>query len=437
MKKEHLQGCQIETPLPIVDLAWNIAIKQRGGRKFGKVLDLGAGDAKFANKKELFYKYVGLEIDKTKIAQAKPSPNVRLVHGDAMKWRASDFDLCIGNPPYIRHHKLDPEWRADVLQRIKKDSQVTLKRSANLFVLFLTQALLRTKNDGLVVQIIPYEWVTRPGSLELRDYIKAQGWNVTVLRFTTDIFSSVLTTASVTIIDKANKDGIWTFGEISEDGKRVDQAHPSDDAQMVLPYQRRQDSSLYGLRGLSPGSQELFVLTEAERLHFSLRKNRDVRPCVTSLRQLPDHLTELNEEHFKEHYVSAGKRCWLIRSDKENISNELVAYLASVGDRWKNFTTCTNRDVWYRYSPHPAPSLLFASGFVGNSPKVLVNSVKAIAVGSVYGVINEDNKCPVLIGTKLRSFDFQKQLVSHANNLKKVEVGQLNAVLATLNLDGA
>jgi hypothetical protein len=172
-------------------------------------------------------------------------------------------------------------------------------------------------------------------------------------------------------------------------------------------------------------------------LHFGLKKLRDVTPCVSSLRSLPNDIQELDDNTFRKHFVDAGKRCWLIRSDKNQLSKELRAYLDHVGDAWKKYSTCTLRDIWYRYKIHPAPQILASSGFVGKRPKVVINSIEAIAAGAVYAIFCERADQVVTLVARLAEFDFSKRVVSHSNNLKKVEVRQLNGVLAHLTKEGS
>ena len=435
MKAEHLQDCQVETPLPVVDLTWSMALKLRNGKTFDSVIDLGAGDARFSRRHQAYLSYVGIEIDPTKVATQDLPSNAQVILADAMKWEPTGFDLCIGNPPYIRHHRLNPDWRNEVLGRIYSASGAKLKKTANLFVIFLAQALLKTKPDGLVVQVIPFEWVTRPSASELRKYIGENKWDVTVYRFNEDIFPTVLTTASITIIDKSKTSGSWTFLEIGADGITKNLKQPSGSNTRVLGYGNRAASS-YALRGLSPGGQELFILTEEERLHFGLQKKRDVVSCITSLRPLPIEVKTLDAAAFKTHYIDAGQRCWLIRSDKDTISDQLGGYLASVGDRWQKYSTCTLRGTWYKYKIHPTPQILASSGFVGKTPKIAVNSIKAVAAGSVYALFCNDPDQVIPLSQKLVKYDFSKRIVSHSNNLKKVEVRQFNTVLAQLDGQG-
>lgn len=432
MKAEHLQECQVETPLHIVDLAWAMAAKLRNGQKFASVVDLGAGDARFSRPSAAYGRYTGVEVDSDKVRLGSLPKNAKVIHADAMKWKQKGFDLCIGNPPYIRHHRLDTDWRQEVLTLIHEATGIKLKKTANLFVLFLTQALIKTKADGLVVQVIPFEWVSRPSASELRSYISDKGWSVDVYRFNEDIFPTVLTTASITIIDKSRTSSEWNFWEIGANGQTKAIKQPSGTTTRVLAYENRAEGA-HALRGLSPGSQEIFALTEQERLHFGLKKGRDVRPCVTSLRPLPIDVKVLDANTFKLHYVNAGQRCWLIRSDKDVISEELRLYLESVGDAWKAFSTCTLRDIWHQYKAHPVPQILASSGFVGKGPKIAVNDVAVVTLGAVYGIFCNDEAKVGTLAAELSKYDFSKRVVSHSNNLKKVEVRQFNSVLAQLD----
>ena len=430
MKPEHLQRCQVATPPDVVSLLWRLALAARDGRPFGSVVDLGAGDARFARDPEAkFRSYLGIERDRHKITVAGLPRGARVLQGDAMRWTGSPASLCIGNPPFIKSAHLDPKWRASVLARLEAESGIRLKHTANAFVLFLLQSLLRTRADGLVVQLVPYEWVTRPSAVELRGYIETAGWDVQVYRFNADIFPRVLTTASIVVIDKRGRSGEWRFGEIGRNGAIRPFERPSGTAKAVLPYAKR-NGDVHALRGLSPGGQDIFVLTEEERLHYALRKQRDVVPCVTSLRRVSEESKVLDRATFQREYVEAGARCWLIRSDRLRRSAELTQYLQSVGKRWQQYSTCTTREDWARYVPHPAPALLVSSGFVGKAPKVVVNAVGAVAVGSVYAVLSEQPRLQIAaLAKRLRAYDFGRRVVHHANNLKKIEVRQLNAVL--------
>lgn len=432
MKPAHLKRCQVETPPDVVDLVWSLVGQMRPAEVFESVLDLGAGDGRFSRRPNTYKRYTGIEFDPRKAAAARLPRGAKLVVADAFSWTDSEHSLCVGNPPYIRHHGLEPAWRDRALASLVDDGGPILKKTANAFVMFLAQALLKTRPDGLVAQVVPYEWVTRPSALELREFIAANGWDVHVYRFDVDIFPTVLTTASITLIDKRGAEGRWTYGQISRDGTIRQVAQPSGTRSKVLAYEKA-DATLHAIRGLSPGGQDIFVLTEAQRVFYGLKKRQDVHPCVVSLRALDPSARVLDRAVFEREFVQAGRPCWLIRSDRDHVSGALSAYLESVGTRWKRYSTCTKRALWSQYRPHPVPEVLISSGFTRHAPKVLTNDVGAIAVGSVYGIVCERAvPSPSKIVTALRGYNFERRLVHHANELKKIEVRQVNAVLAEL-----
>jgi len=75
------------------------------------------------------------------------------------------------------------------------------------------------------------------------------------------IFEGVMTTASVSIVDKARAEGRWNYYDITPGYDVVKREGIADSRQGVLDYESEKN---LGLRGLSPGSQKIFTLTEGE-----------------------------------------------------------------------------------------------------------------------------------------------------------------------------
>ena len=419
----ELSESQVTTPEPVVSLFWRLTKQYRD--RFASVLDLGAGDCRFA-KGGSFDRYVGVEIDRMRVASANPPANGKIIHSCVFRHHAADYDACIGNPPYARHHDIQKAWKERTVARLEGELDVPLNKHCNLYIYFFCLALLKSSEDGLVALVIPYEWVSRPSAKALREYIQKHKWNVAVYRFQMPIFEGVMTTASVSIVDKARAEGRWNYYDITPAYDVVKRHGITDSRQGVLDYEKR--GKIWGLRGLSPGSQKIFTLTEGERIRTGLSK-RDVVPCVTTLRAVPRDVRTLSQAAFQKHFVQTGEKCWLIRSYEDKRSDTLHSYLESVPAKVRQTYTCQNQTPWFKYLPHPVPQILFSSGFTEFGPKVLVNSVGARAVGSVWG-IHADGKLPVRrLQGHLLKINFGKQVVAHAKTLKKVEVKQLNAVL--------
>jgi hypothetical protein len=73
---------------------------------------------------------------------------------------------------------------------------------------------MKTRPDGLVALVLPYEWVSRPSARAIRQHIDDNGWSVSVFRFNLEIFQDVLTTASISIIDKRRRNRGWQYHDV-------------------------------------------------------------------------------------------------------------------------------------------------------------------------------------------------------------------------------
>lgn len=103
-----LDRCQIDTPDKIVKGFWKLIKRHR--RHLGSVIDLGAGDGRFAIGAK-YDEYQGYEIDPERGRRTNLPPNAKLIHKCAFEVEREDFSVCVGNPPYVRHHDIDGAWR--------------------------------------------------------------------------------------------------------------------------------------------------------------------------------------------------------------------------------------------------------------------------------------------------------------------------------------
>ena len=421
----ELRQSQVSTPPEVVALFWRLLRERRTVP--GKVLDLGAGDGRFAQG-GYFERYDGIEIDPSASEGAILPANARITTGCAFAAAKKGYDACIGNPPYVRHHDIEQPWKGRVAETIEDELGVTISGIGNLYLYFLCLALLRTKKDGLVAFIVPFEWVSRPSARSIRDLLGSKGWKVSIYRFDAAIFEGVLTTASITIIDKAETKGRWSYYDILEDLTVRPRNGISGSRLGLLPYSSR--DKVWARRGISPGGQKTFTLTEDERLEAGLYKT-DVWPCITSLKHLPADVSDLNDEAFQKYFVDAGRRCWLIKTTKEKLSKRLRSYLKAIPKSDRETYACLHQTPWYNYESVPVPKLIFHSGFMKRGPKVAINSVGAQAVGCVYGVHSDEPTLPLRkLQGFLSDYNFESRIVAHAHTLRKVEVAQLNSVLS-------
>jgi hypothetical protein len=232
-------------------------------------------------------------------------------------------------------------------------------------------------------------------------------------------------------VDKAVRDGRWSYFEETAAGEYSPLTSPSGGADGVLPYLTRKGVSQgtpAARRGLSPGTQNVLTLTEGARVRAGLSLGRDVVPCVTTLRHLPDSVRELTDAALRDHYRLRGKKCWLVRTDTEP-SPALEAYLSSVPAEDYQTKTCLARDEWWRFAMPAVPDVLVAMSFKTQFPKVARNSARVRAVGGVYGVYGLSPDQIAMVTAWPTELDIRDRIVAHAHGLRKVEIGQLNSLL--------
>jgi hypothetical protein len=425
----YLDRCQVDTPDPLVAATWTHVLALRAN--IGKVVDFGAGDGRFA-RHGAYEEYVGYEIDADRCAGAILPAGAVLVNCCAFSDEITDAALCIGNPPFVRNQDLPFGWRQHASQVLERRTGLSISGLANAWQYFFLLSLVSAADDGLVALVIPYEWVSRPSVKTLRNYIADQGWNVSVYRLVDTTFDSVLTTSSITIVDKATRDGIWSYFSETASGDYTALPSPSGGSDGVIPYRRRSEMTKgtpRAVRGLSPGTQKVLTLTEGERTRLGLEIDRDVVPCITSLRLMAADARELDAAAFKKTFRDAGQKCWLIRTDAKP-SNALKTYLDAVpASEWAT-ATCLERAEWWRFNMPPVPDVLIAQSFKGRFPKGVRNVIKARAVGGVAGVFDLNNDQIDDLVRGLGGMDISDGVVAHSNGLRKIEINQLNALLS-------
>lgn len=425
----YLGRCQVDTPDELVSATWAHVNELR--TNVDKVLDFGAGDGRFAQYGK-YREYWGYEIDFGRCQHAALPNNASLLNRCAFSDEINDADVCIGNPPFVRNQDLPPGWRQKASNVLRRRIGVAVSGLANAWQYFFLLSLASLKRDGLCALIIPYEWVSRPSAKALRDYIAEHKWNVSVYRLIDTTFNSVLTTSSITIVDKAVREGNWRYFEETPDRTYLELQSPSGSCDGVINYlhpSKIDKTAPRAMRGLSPGTQKVLTLSEGERVRFGLTLDRDVVPCVTTLRHLPLHVERLDDLTFYTFYRQAGQKCWLIRTDTTP-SRELQAYLDAVPESEYRTSTCLKRDIWWKFNMPHIPTLLMSTGFKGKFPKTLRNSIAARAVGGVCGIYNINEEQAIRMTRVFDDLDIRDKIVAHANGLRKIEINQLNTLLS-------
>ena len=421
-----LEQCQVTTPHKLVKFVWKLVSERRPS--IGTVIDLGAGDGVFALGGK-FRRYTGYEIDSDKYGSNDLPSKARIVHKDILLSEGK-FDIAIGNPPFIRHQDVSDIWKTDAKRIIQGETGIEINGRSNLYQYFMWIALIRTNKDGIVSLVVPFEWTFRPSSLELRKFIEENNWHIEVYKLPQEVFfDDIAAVPSITIIDKMRK---WKGINVVELNEHL-RAHKESEGKSTISNQfefSRRNPKIYAQRGFSSGSQEHFTLTDKTRRQNGISL-RDVVPCITTLKPLEFEAEKLNKSIFHNLFVEKGYKCWLLKTDKRVLSKEVKRFLNTVPAGIRENWTCRNRSPWYSYKTPRQPEILYSSSFrKGRGPKMVINEIGARNVSAVQGVYLRGTKLSkedVLL--RLKRVDFSVGTFPTINNLRKIEVNQMNNIL--------
>src|SRR5581483_10354940 len=100
------------------------------------------------------------------------------------------FDVVIGNPPFLRYHTSPEEQRRRAF-RIMQTAGMHPNRLTNSWVPFLVAASLRLKAKGRLAMVIPAELLQVNYAAETRDFLARQFGAITIITFRRLVFESI------------------------------------------------------------------------------------------------------------------------------------------------------------------------------------------------------------------------------------------------------
>lgn len=156
------------TPQPIVDAMLNWAEEQGVP---ARVVDPGAGSARFlvaAGRRFPQAELVASELDpfaailaRGHLAAAGLAGRSRVVVGDYRRLSLPEIGgrtLYVGNPPYVRHHLIEPSWKAWLAETARRHGHEA-SRLAGLHVHFFLATAIHAKPGDIGVLITAGEWL--------------------------------------------------------------------------------------------------------------------------------------------------------------------------------------------------------------------------------------------------------------------------------------
>lgn len=138
--------------------------------KNSKVLEPSSGEGVFIDllKKEGYNDIHAYEIDK-ELIQHSFVKNESFLSADIQ----SEYDVIIGNPPYIRWKNLDENLRDEIFENEKLSNDYN--KLSDYSSLFIARSIEVLRDDGELIFITPEYWLHTTHSQSLRDFIAVNG----------------------------------------------------------------------------------------------------------------------------------------------------------------------------------------------------------------------------------------------------------------------
>lgn len=202
------------TPKPIVRamLTWAASYFPRPAR----IVDPGVGSARFlvsAGRRFTGARLVGVDIDPLAALLARAhlvcagfAQRAEIIVGDyrALELPAADGrTLYMGNPPYVRHHLITPEWKAWLTRTVQALGLSDASQLAGLHVHFYVATVQQAKKGDFGAFITSAEWLDVNYGAVLRDLFVGPlgGRGITLIEPTAQPFPDAAATAAIVCFD--------------------------------------------------------------------------------------------------------------------------------------------------------------------------------------------------------------------------------------------
>lgn len=110
------------------------------------------------------------------------------------------FDIIIGNPPYVRPHKIEEETKVFLW-----DKSEVFKAKSDLYAVFIEKGISLLKDGGLISFIAPHTWLSLESFKNLRDFI-IENCKIRLIAFTPNkVFKEAQVETLIFLFEKCQK----------------------------------------------------------------------------------------------------------------------------------------------------------------------------------------------------------------------------------------
>lgn len=417
------------------------------------ILDPGCGSGSLlmaaAHEKLGRAELLGLDIDPLAVEMTEHNGRIRGI-SHRLKVRVANFlndplefrpDAIICNPPYTRHHDMEPEAREVIHRGFEERLGISVQRTASLHVLFLLRALEVTTDDARLAFITPSSWLDGKYARPVKEFLLSRAHVEAIIKIPGHgrdlVFDHAITSASLTFIQKklsrrSRKTSFIRSETSSAEAVAIAVQQVSTTKKMALvsdqrwsgPPRRtyqgpRIDEVAEIHRGIATGCNEFFVLSEERRRLLRLARC-SVVPCVPKPRlYLLDLVTNSRLEALPPRIPR-----WLLSPKRPHRTGPLAEYLAagikqySVLDRRLVQDRARRSRPWYE-APELGDTPILMSYVNHGSPRFVRNLTNAVALNN-WLIIRPKHGIPLdTLYRVLTNDDVGQSLVEQARDYGK------------------
>lgn len=342
------------------------------GRKLKEAVGVEIDPAYAEISRKIWSEY-GLTVEQTDFISFSKKPD-----------QANRYNLLCTNPPYVRHHHINPETKRSLQTSLDKELGISVSGLSGLYVYFILLAHSILANNAVASWLIPSEFLYVNYGKALRDYFRNDVTLLNIHQFDPEEvqFDDALVSSCVVTYMKRPPSPDATFHFTLG----ADMSYPKDSREIALDNgtlrgkwtvlhfdeERRNDED-YRIgdffdvkRGLATGANDFFIVDKATIDHYSIPK-RFLKPILPSPRYLTDTVIQSGPEGSPK----IEKIKYLIDCDvppeivKEQYSGLWSYFQQGVEKGIPQRYLCATREEWYyQERREPCP---FLATYIGRS----------------------------------------------------------------------
>jgi adenine-specific DNA-methyltransferase len=350
--------------------------------------------------------------------------------------------LYLGNPPYVRHHQIDPEWKEWLSSRAAQRN-VTASRLAGLHVYFFLATAVNAKAEDIGVFVTSAEWLDVNYGRAVRELLLdgLGGEAVHVLDPTIEVFPDAATTAAITCFRIGSRPTSIRLRKV----ERVEDLGALDGGREVARQRLAESSRWTPLVRMSPKlPAEYMELGDVCRVHrgqvtggnatwvvgrgVTRLPERLLFPSVTRARELFAADEKLVDDSSLRLVIDIPADLSELSADEQAVVGDFLRHARANGAA--DGYIARNRRAWWNVGLR-APAPILATYMARRPPAFVRNVVEARHINIAHGLYPREELSPFVLDRLAKYLRVSVQMHqgrTYAGGLTKFEPREMERI---------